>query len=120
MTVTTGGAGGGAGRRAASSAPPGASILCMLLGSTTPLPAERIVARYSSTEAYLDEYREAADATIESGFVLEDDREVVLADADPDDRPEPAGEDAERSEAECGQPAHVLMEDHSQHDHSGV
>ena len=65
-------------------APPGASVICMLLGSTTPLPPERIVARYPSAEAYLDEYREAADATVEAGFVLDDDREAVLADADPD------------------------------------
>ncbi len=62
---------------------PGDPIACILFGSTKPLPAERIAARYASPDAYLDAYRQAADATIRGGFVLEEDRAALLADADP-------------------------------------
>jgi hypothetical protein len=61
----------------------GGPIACLLFGSTTPLPAERIAARYPSPDAYLEAYTQAADATIRAGFVLEDDRAALLADADP-------------------------------------
>ena len=62
--------------------PPG-PIVCILFGSTKPLPAERIAARYASPDAYLEAYTQAADATIRGGFVLEVDRAELLADADP-------------------------------------
>jgi len=65
-------------------APPGSSIACLLFGSTTPLSAERLAELYPSPEDYLAAWQEAADAAIEAGFVLEDDREALLADADPD------------------------------------
>ena len=61
----------------------GGPIACLLFGSTKPLPAERIAARYTSPSAYLEAYNQAADATIRAGFVLEDDRAILLADADP-------------------------------------
>ncbi len=59
------------------------SILCLLLGSTTPLPAERIADLYSSRNDYEQRYRTSADAVIEAGFVLEDDREALLGFSDP-------------------------------------
>jgi hypothetical protein len=62
---------------------PGGPIACILFGSTKPLPAERIAARYASPDAYLEAYRQAADATIRGGFVLEEDRAALLGDADP-------------------------------------
>jgi Alpha/beta hydrolase domain len=62
----------------------GSSLICLLLGSTTPLSAERLADLYPSHDNYLDAYSEAADAAIEAGFVLDDDREVLLAAADPD------------------------------------
>jgi hypothetical protein len=62
----------------------GASIICLLSGSTVPLPAERLGELYASADAYVEAYTEAADAAIEAGFVLDDDREALLADADPD------------------------------------
>jgi len=61
----------------------GASIACLLFGSTTPLPAERLTELYPSADEYLDAYTEAADAAVEAGFVLEEDREALLDDADP-------------------------------------
>jgi hypothetical protein len=66
-----------------SGAPAGGSVACTLFGSTTPLPLERIAALYASPEAYLEAYTQAADAAIEAGFVLEEDRDALLADADP-------------------------------------
>jgi hypothetical protein len=64
-------------------APADASLVCMLFGSTTPLPADRIAALYASPQAYLDAYTAAADAAVAAGFVLEEDRATLLADAEP-------------------------------------
>jgi hypothetical protein len=64
-------------------AAPGASLVCTLMGSTVPLPADRLAELYPSADDYLAAYTEAADAAIEAGFVLEDDREALLDDADP-------------------------------------
>jgi len=61
----------------------GGPIACILFGSTKPLPADRIAARYASPAAYSEAYNQAADATIRGGFVLEEDRAALLADADP-------------------------------------
>jgi hypothetical protein len=62
---------------------PGASIACRLFGSTLALPAERLKELYVDREAYLTAYTRAADAAIEAGFLLADDREAILADAQP-------------------------------------
>jgi hypothetical protein len=62
---------------------PGGPIACLLFGSTTPLPADRIAARYASADAYLKAFTQATDATIGAGFILAEDRAAVLADADP-------------------------------------
>ncbi|MEO6989772.1 MAG: alpha/beta hydrolase domain-containing protein [Aquihabitans sp.] len=61
----------------------GASIACMLFGSTVPLPAATLGDRYESADDYLAQYEAAADAVIEAGFVLPEDREALMADADP-------------------------------------
>jgi len=61
----------------------GGPIACILFGSTTPLPADRIAQRYASPDAYMQAFTQAADATIRGGFVLEDDRAALLADAEP-------------------------------------
>lgn len=63
---------------------PGASIACRLFGSTTAMPAERLKELYADREAYLAAYERAADAAIEAGFVLAEDRDELLADARPD------------------------------------
>jgi hypothetical protein len=59
------------------------SIMCLLQGSTTPLDPGRLAQLYPTVDAYLAAYAAAADAAIGAGFVLEDDREALLADADP-------------------------------------
>lgn len=61
----------------------GASIICLLMGSTTPLSAEQLGQAYSSADEYLSLYEKAADQMIDAGFALADDREELLADADP-------------------------------------
>ena len=64
--------------------PAGASIVCMLAGSTTPLPPERLVERHGSADAYLAEFEAALDRTIDAGFLLPEDRAVVADDAAPE------------------------------------
>lgn len=61
-----------------------ASLMCMLFGSTTPLPPERMLERYGTRDAYLGAYEEATDAAIAAGFLLVEDRDAVLADARPE------------------------------------
>ncbi|NMN97063.1 hypothetical protein FGL95_18645 [Nocardiaceae bacterium YC2-7] len=63
---------------------PGASPICALFGTTTPLPEARLRALYASAAAYLARYRAAVDAAIAAGFVLADDRAELLAEAQPD------------------------------------
>lgn len=63
---------------------PGASVACRLFGSTVALPAARLKELYADRDAYLAAYERAADAAIEAGFVLAEDRAALLADARPD------------------------------------
>jgi hypothetical protein len=69
---------------------PGASMLCQLFGRTTALPPEQLAALYGSRQGYLDAYAAATDRAISEGFLLPEDRDAVLADADPDAVPEGA------------------------------
>lgn len=62
---------------------PSPSILCILLGSTQPLPGDRLAELYPSRAAYQEEYEAATDRVIEAGFVLPEDRDALLAFADP-------------------------------------
>ncbi len=61
----------------------GGSVACLLFGSTKPLSAAQLSARYPSRAKYLAEYRAAADRAITAGFVLPADRAELLAAADP-------------------------------------
>ncbi len=62
----------------------GSSIICLLMGSTTPLDADRLAQLYPSRDRYLAEYESATDELIDAGFGLEDDRDQMLDEADPD------------------------------------
>ncbi|MFL6206666.1 MAG: alpha/beta hydrolase domain-containing protein [Acidimicrobiales bacterium] len=64
-------------------AQPGAPIVCLLSGSTVPLDEAQLAARYESPDDYLAQYEAATDDMIERGFALRDDRDQLLADADP-------------------------------------
>lgn len=59
------------------------SVACILLGTTVPLDPARIVELHGGPEEYLAAYEAAAEEAIESGFVLAEDRDALLADADP-------------------------------------
>ncbi|MDQ1480455.1 MAG: hypothetical protein QOI44_1316 [Actinomycetota bacterium] len=62
---------------------PNPALLCILLGSTKPLPATRIAALYPSRAVYQQRYDADADKVIKAGFILEPDRDALLAFADP-------------------------------------
>ena len=63
---------------------PNPSVICLLLGSTTPLPDERLAAAYDGADDYLARFEAAADAAVDAGFVLPEDREALLASAQPE------------------------------------
>jgi hypothetical protein len=62
---------------------PNPALLCILLGSTRPLSAERLAALYPSRTAYEREYDVATQEAIKAGFVLEADRAALQAFASP-------------------------------------
>ena len=62
---------------------PNPSVICLLLGSTKPLPAARLAQLYSSRAAYTQRYDADADRAIHAGFVLAGDRGALLAFAQP-------------------------------------
>jgi Alpha/beta hydrolase domain len=69
---------------ALSGAPgPNPSTICLLLGSTNPISAERLAQLYPSRAVYRQRYAQAADAAIKAGFVLPEDRAALLAFAEP-------------------------------------
>jgi hypothetical protein len=63
---------------------PNPSIICLLLGSTTPLPEARLGELYESRSDYERRYAAAVDETIEAGFALADDRDALLGYSDPE------------------------------------
>jgi Alpha/beta hydrolase domain len=64
-------------------APEDSSIVCLLMGSTTPIDDARLGELYESRDDYVAQYEAATDAMIEAGFALDDDREELLDGADP-------------------------------------
>mgnify|MGYP002399844074 CR=1 FL=1 len=66
---------------------PGASLICLLFGTTTPIPADQLAARYPSRDDYVAEYEQATDAAIDAGFALPEDRDAILAESQPDRLP---------------------------------
>jgi hypothetical protein len=62
---------------------PKTDVICLLLGSTTPLSAARLAELYPTRAAYQQKYDDDADRTISAGFVLAPDRDALVAFADP-------------------------------------
>ena len=62
---------------------PSTSLICLLLGSTKPLPAARIAQLYPSRAVYLRRFEADADRAIKAGFVLAADRAALIAFAEP-------------------------------------
>jgi len=56
---------------------PDPSLLCILLGSTVPLPVDRLAELYPSSAEYQQRYDATTNGSIESGFVLNDDRSAL-------------------------------------------
>lgn len=69
-------------------APAGSSIICLLMGRTEALDPATLRKLHPSRDDYLAAYEAATDAMIDAGFALRDDREALLAEADPDRIPE--------------------------------
>lgn len=63
---------------------PNPDPICILSGSTSPLSADRLAELYSSADDYEQQYASALDAAIESGVVLDADREAMERYARPD------------------------------------
>jgi hypothetical protein len=63
---------------------PDASYLCQLFGSTLPLDPDVLAGLWPDRAAYLAAYERAADAAIEAGFALAEDRDELLAEARPE------------------------------------
>jgi hypothetical protein len=63
--------------------PTGGPVVCSLSGTTSPIDPATLAQRYDSLDAYLEEFEAAADAAVEAGFVLPEDREALLDMADP-------------------------------------
>ena len=69
---------------ALSGAPgPNPSVICLLLGSTNPISAERLAQLYPSRAVYKKRYDRAVNAAIKAGFVLPEDRAALLEFAEP-------------------------------------
>lgn len=64
-------------------APENATILCLLMGRTAPIPADQLAQMYASGDDYLTAYEAATDEMIDAGFALPEDRDEILAEADP-------------------------------------
>jgi hypothetical protein len=62
---------------------PNFSAVCFLLGSTAPMSEARLAVLYASPEDYVQRYAASTDAAIAAGFVLEADREALIAESDP-------------------------------------
>jgi hypothetical protein len=62
---------------------PNPAAICLLLGSTKPLPASRLTQLYPTGADYQSRYGDAVTAAVNAGFVLADDRAALLAFAQP-------------------------------------
>lgn len=63
---------------------PGASVACLLSGTTTPLSPERIHELYPTKADYVADYEASTNASITSGFVLAADRKNMISRSQPD------------------------------------
>lgn len=55
--------------------------LCLLGGNETPLPPDVLAQRYPSLDTYMAEFMQSLDATIDAGFLRQEDRRAILDDA---------------------------------------
>jgi hypothetical protein len=58
------------------------SIICFLFGSSAPLPPERIAELYPTHDDYVAAVTTSADEALEAGFILPDDRDAFVDEAE--------------------------------------
>lgn len=63
--------------------PPSPDLICQLMGSTTPLSAAQLSKLYKDGNEYESKFEAATDSAVAAGFVLAEDREALLAYAEP-------------------------------------
>lgn len=63
---------------------PNPEPICLLSGSTLPIPDDQLAELYPSVDDYQQQYDAAVDAAIEAGYVLADDRAAIEGYAKPD------------------------------------
>lgn len=61
----------------------GSDMVCIMLGSAQPLVPDQLTLLYASPEVYEEHFAAAVDEAIDTGFLLEDDRETIEAYLDP-------------------------------------
>lgn len=62
---------------------PNSSTVCLLMGSTVPIANAQLATLYPSRDQYLKAFESSTDHSIDAGFVLAEDRDAMLADAQP-------------------------------------
>jgi Alpha/beta hydrolase domain len=62
-------------------ATPGEPVICLLFGGVTPFDAPTLRSLYPTDDAYVDAVARAAGAAVDAGFLLADDRDAVVAEA---------------------------------------
>jgi hypothetical protein len=67
---------------------PTSETVCLLSGSTKPLPDERLAELYSSRADYVEQYAADTDKAIEAGHLMEGDREAIISYSQPERIPE--------------------------------
>ena len=67
---------------------PTSETVCLLSGSTKPLPDERLAELYPSRADYVGQYAADTDKAIEAGHLMEGDREAIIAYSQPDRIPQ--------------------------------
>jgi hypothetical protein len=68
-------------------APAGRNVLCSLFGDTRPFDAATLRELYPTHDDYVDAVTESADAAVSDGFLLQDDADQIVADAEDADVP---------------------------------
>jgi hypothetical protein len=68
-------------------APPGGSIICLLFGETRPFDAATLAGLYPTHGDYVDAVTESADAAVAAGFLLREDADALVSEAEGADVP---------------------------------
>jgi hypothetical protein len=61
---------------------PGGPVICLLFGGETPFDEDTLADLYPTRDAYVEAVTASAEDAVEAGFVLEEDAEQVVADAE--------------------------------------